>query len=191
MNRREFLRSLVAASVLGATGIAGITELVSVAQKVNPQQNSANVSNAINPTTETTSGTSQSAQITTSTSGTIISQQTIAASSSSSSTSNVSAPAGYFPLAPLSSLAGKTYEYFQHPTHGYSILVSYNGSWNAFSATCTHAPCTVGYQASTIFCPCHGGEFNPNNGSVTRGPPPHSLLKYNVLIQNVNVYVSN
>ena len=189
MNRREFLRSLVAASVLGATGIAGITELVSVAQKVKQQQNSANVSNAINPTTETTSGTSQSVQITTSTSGTIVSQQTITASSTSSSASSV--PAGYFLLAPLSSLAGKTYEYFQHPTHGYSILVSYNGSWNAFNATCTHSPCTVGYQGSTIYCPCHGGEFNPNNGSVTRGPPPHSLPKYNVLIQNGNVYVSN
>ena len=52
----------------------------------------------------------------------------------------------------------------------------------AYSATCTHAACTVGYQSTTaqIICPCHGGVFSPGSGAVVSGPPPTALTKYTV-----------
>ncbi len=140
------------------------------------------------PSIQTTTTQQQvSGSITSQTTG----QQQIGSTSlSSSSSSGASPPSGYVLLASLSSLAGKSYVYFQHPTGGNSILVNFSNTWKAFSATCTHATCTLDYQGSVIYCPCHGGEFNPSNGSVTRGPPPRSLPQYSVLIQNGNVYVS-
>jgi cytochrome b6-f complex iron-sulfur subunit len=50
----------------------------------------------------------------------------------------------------------------------------------AFSATCTHAGCTVGYNSGTIVCPCHGGTYNVATGAVISGPPPAALSKYTV-----------
>ena len=61
------------------------------------------------------------------------------------------------------------------------IIIHIGGSvYHAFSATCTHAGCTVGYSSGTIFCPCHGGTYSPNTGAVTGGPPPSGLTAYTV-----------
>lgn len=117
------------------------------------------------------------------------SQQSSTTSQTSSSTSQ-SAPPGYILVTPLSALAGKTSAYFNHPTQGLSLLVNSGGQWRAFSATCTHAPCTVQYAGSAISCPCHGGTYNPNTGAVTGGPPPSPLPELTVLVQNANLYVT-
>jgi thiosulfate dehydrogenase [quinone] large subunit len=47
----------------------------------------------------------------------------------------------------------------------------------AFSAICTHAGCTVQYDASNVqfVCPCHGGVFDARTGQVLQGPPPTPL----------------
>ena len=100
------------------------------------------------------------------------------------------APAGYVYVAPLSALAGKTSAYFNHPTHGSSILVDFGGQWRAFSALCTHAGCVVDFTGSSIYCPCHAGSFSPLNGSVQAGPPPSPLPEYGVTIQSGALYVS-
>ena len=50
-----------------------------------------------------------------------------------------------------------------------------DGSLKAFSAVCTHAGCTVGYENGTIICPCHGGEYSAETGEVIAGPPPAPL----------------
>jgi Rieske Fe-S protein len=178
MNRREFVRRLVVSSLLIATGVSGIVELANLASKraqlqattvpvINPQQQS---------TVSATTSQFQSESATT--------------TSGSATSSNASAPAGYVFIAAMSQLSGKTYAYFTHPSYGNSILVNVSRQWKAFSATCTHRPCTVDYQSSEIYCPCHGGAFDPSNGSVTGGPPPSPLPEFSVQILNNNLYVS-
>jgi Rieske Fe-S protein len=106
------------------------------------------------------------------------------------STQGQQAPAGYVFVAPLSALSGKTSAYFNHPTHGSSILLDSGGQWRAFSALCTHAGCSVQYTGSSIYCPCHAGYFSPSDGSVQGGPPPTPLPEYGVVIQSGSLYVS-
>lgn len=63
------------------------------------------------------------------------------------------------------------------------IVIRYSATvFDALSATCTHQGCTVGYDAvgSKVSCPCHGGMYDPNSGSVLSGPPPSALTKYTV-----------
>jgi len=112
-------------------------------------------------------------------------------SSSGSAQSSQSVPAGYVFVTGLAALSGKASAYFNHPAGGLSLLLSLSGQWKAFNATCTHAPCTVGYAGSQIQCPCHGAVFDPSNGSVISGPAPTRLPEYDVLVQGNSLYVSN
>jgi thiosulfate dehydrogenase [quinone] large subunit len=55
----------------------------------------------------------------------------------------------------------------------------------AYSATCTHEGCTVAYQSSnkSLYCPCHGAEFDPfKNGGVITGPIRDALPTVKVAI---------
>ena len=55
----------------------------------------------------------------------------------------------------------------------------------AYSATCTHEGCTVAYQNSnkSLYCPCHGAEFDPfKNGGVITGPTREALPTVKVKI---------
>jgi thiosulfate dehydrogenase [quinone] large subunit len=65
------------------------------------------------------------------------------------------------------------------------------GSFAAFSAVCTHAGCTVQYQATSkeFICPCHGGTFNARTGQVLGGPPPSPLPSIPVQVSNGQLYV--
>jgi thiosulfate dehydrogenase [quinone] large subunit len=51
------------------------------------------------------------------------------------------------------------------------------GKFVAFDAICTHAGCTVGYDAASaqFRCPCHGGRFDAGTGGVLQGPPEAPL----------------
>src|SRR5438045_1951615 len=61
------------------------------------------------------------------------------------------------------------------------LLKAAEGEYRAFSATCTHLDCIVGYQKdrSRIFCNCHGGAYDLNGRNVS-GPPPRPLVAYKV-----------
>jgi thiosulfate dehydrogenase [quinone] large subunit len=56
----------------------------------------------------------------------------------------------------------------------------------AYSAVCTHQGCTVAYQSSkkTLYCPCHGAEFDPfGNGKAVVGPARDPLSAVKVKIE--------
>ena len=164
-SRREFFRRVVAASILVGVGGIALWELIEGVPATGAQQSVALLQ----------ASTSQQ----TSTSG------------ASGQTSTQATPAGYVLVTALGALSGKSSAYFNHPTGGLAMLLSLNGQWKAFSATCTHAPCTVNYSGSQIQCPCHGGIFDPSTGNVVSGPPPTRLPEYGVLIQGNNLYVTN
>lgn len=65
------------------------------------------------------------------------------------------------------------------------------GRFVAFSATCTHAGCTVEFDSgSTEFvCPCHGGTFDAKTGQVLGGPPPSPLPSIPVQVVNGTIRV--
>jgi menaquinol-cytochrome c reductase iron-sulfur subunit len=62
--------------------------------------------------------------------------------------------------------------------------------FTAFSVNCTHLGCPVRWlpDADLFMCPCHGGVYN-NQGKVVAGPPPKSLYKYPVRINNGQVEI--
>ena len=51
----------------------------------------------------------------------------------------------------------------------------------AFSATCTHLDCIVGYQKpeNRMWCNCHGGAYDLTGRNVA-GPPPRPLTAFKV-----------
>jgi len=161
---------MVTAALVGiaTAGLVGLGALVSATET-----DSVTVPSAVASRTASTSQTRSSI-------GSAISQTAVS-----------SVPNGYFLVAALEQLSGKTYVYFTHPTFGNSILLNVNDQWKAFSATCTHRPCTVEYQSAVIYCPCHAGTFSPVDGSVEGGPPPSPLPEYAVIIQNNNIYVGS
>jgi thiosulfate dehydrogenase [quinone] large subunit len=64
----------------------------------------------------------------------------------------------------------------------------------AFSAICTHAGCTVGFDGSAteFVCPCHGSIYNALTGAVIRGPAPLPLPSIGVkLASNGTLYATD
>jgi len=61
----------------------------------------------------------------------------------------------------------------------------------AFSAVCTHAGCTVNFDAASMqfVCPCHGGTYDARTGRVLAGPPPAPLQAIPVRVINGEVRV--
>jgi menaquinol-cytochrome c reductase iron-sulfur subunit len=55
----------------------------------------------------------------------------------------------------------------------------------AFSVNCAHLGCPVRWlpDARIFMCPCHGGVYY-ENGDVAAGPPPHSLPRYAVRVND-------
>jgi Rieske Fe-S protein len=58
------------------------------------------------------------------------------------------------------------------------------GTFEAFSAVCTHQGCTVNeVSGGQIICPCHGSLFSIKDGSVVGGPAPSPLPKENLAVK--------
>jgi thiosulfate dehydrogenase (quinone) large subunit len=68
---------------------------------------------------------------------------------------------------------------FTAPAVGAAVLVRLaNDRVVAYSRTCTHAGCLVGYDPSNriLVCPCHGAEFDPaRDAAPIAGPAPTAL----------------
>lgn len=60
----------------------------------------------------------------------------------------------------------------------------------AFSATCTHLNCNVGWNGATreFICPCHDGRF-ADDGSVKGGPPTKPLFRFETSVEEGTVTV--
>jgi thiosulfate dehydrogenase [quinone] large subunit len=99
-------------------------------------------------------------------------------------------PAGAVKLGPGSRLSKGQAATYSDPTSGEPDIVirDTEGKLAAFSAVCTHAGCTVGYQGGVIVCPCHGGEYSAETGEVIAGPPPAPLGPRKVLEAGGDIY---
>jgi thiosulfate dehydrogenase [quinone] large subunit len=99
-------------------------------------------------------------------------------------------PPGAVKLAPASRLPSGQAATYGDPADGSPDIIIRNsdGSLKAFSAVCTHAGCTVGYQGGVIVCPCHGGEYSAETGEVIAGPPPSGLAPKKVLEAGGQIY---
>lgn len=110
--------------------------------------------------------------------------------SATSAPANGKVPANAVKLAPGNRLPKGQAATYSDPGDGSpDILIrDTDGSLKAFSAVCTHAGCTVGYENGTIICPCHGGEYNAETGEVIAGPPPAPLEPKKVVEAGGQIY---
>lgn len=101
-----------------------------------------------------------------------------------------SLPQGATKLGPSNRLPAGQAATYPDPVDGQpDILIrDPSGELRAFSAVCTHAGCTVGYQQGEIVCPCHGGAYDARTGAVLSGPPPQGLARKRVVESGGNVY---
>lgn len=116
--------------------------------------------------------------------------QSASSGGSGTASSAPSLPSGAVKLGPASRLPSGQAATYSDPTDGSpDILIrESNGSLKAFSAVCTHAGCTVGYEGGVIVCPCHDGEYSAETGEVIAGPPPTGLTPKKVLEKSGQIY---
>ncbi len=71
------------------------------------------------------------------------------------------------------------------------VLQPTSGTYAAYNAACPHQGCPVDYFKSQnlLVCPCHGSQFNPDNGAVEVGPAVTGLIEYPVTVVDGDLYV--
>ncbi|MGE5123282.1 MAG: ubiquinol-cytochrome c reductase iron-sulfur subunit [Acidobacteriaceae bacterium] len=81
----------------------------------------------------------------------------------------------------------KTIGYGRYP----ALVVNTPEGIRAFSAVCTHFACIVKWDAASglIYCPCHDGYFDPQDGHVVSGPPPIALTPIPVNVVDNEIFI--
>ena len=79
------------------------------------------------------------------------------------------------------------------PTEGepFAYIITDQGrDFIAFSNICTHLGCRVRWinDQEQFFCPCHNAVFD-QNGEVESGPPPRALDRFEVKVEDGQVYI--
>lgn len=86
-------------------------------------------------------------------------------------------------------IPGKESVLFEYPHKDRPAVLIHlpDGGFAAYDGLCTHLGCQVHYNKVAVkgwennpqhvFSPCHGGVFDPKTGKVLDGPPPRSLPK--------------
>lgn len=99
-------------------------------------------------------------------------------------------PSGAVRLAASNQLPAGQGATYRDPTDGNPDLIirQPNGQLVAFTALCTHAGCTVGYQGGQILCPCHGATYSAQTGAVESGPAPAGLSPRKVIERSGQIY---
>jgi Rieske Fe-S protein len=68
------------------------------------------------------------------------------------------------------------------------ITQPHAGTFDAFTAVCTHEGCIVTtVSGGTINCPCHGSKFSIANGSVVNGPAAAPLAPVSIKVQGTSI----
>ena len=68
------------------------------------------------------------------------------------------------------------------------ITQPHAGTFDAFTAVCTHQGCIVTtVSGGTINCPCHGSKFSIVNGSVVNGPATSPLAPVSIRVQGTSI----
>ncbi len=70
------------------------------------------------------------------------------------------------------------------------VLSTDGRTYIAMSNICTHLGCHIRWisEQDQFFCPCHNGVFDVS-GNVVSGPPPRPLARYDVKIENDELFV--
>ena len=78
-------------------------------------------------------------------------------------------------------LAEKAFKIVRFGAEPVILVRAADDDYRAFSATCTHLDCIVGYQKdqNRLWCNCHGGAYDLFGRNVG-GPPPKPLTPYKV-----------
>jgi Rieske Fe-S protein len=84
--------------------------------------------------------------------------------------------------------SGKIFRFGNRPG---LLIMNNDGTYRAFSATCTHLGCTVQYRSDLleIWCACHNGTYDLNGRNVS-GPPPRPLDVFDVHVRGEEIVVS-
>jgi menaquinol-cytochrome c reductase iron-sulfur subunit len=77
----------------------------------------------------------------------------------------------------------------EHEASAY-VLTSDGRTFIALSNICTHLGCRIRWIAEKdqFFCPCHNGQFD-KEGKVLGGPPPRPLDRFEIKVENDELYV--
>lgn len=82
-------------------------------------------------------------------------------------------------LEELPALAPGQGVYFRYGQWTSLLIRGRDGRLRAFNARCTHADCTVSWNAGTgqFHCACHDGVYDADGTNIA-GPPPAPLAEY-------------